>query len=161
MFRFIFHSIRGRVIGTLLMLGIGGVILLATGRLDDDLRSQEEKRQDQVDRTIKSVDDTAQAASSGLRIYEADTRLMVDGDYERYRIGRIEMAEGDLNVFTKLPPGRASERKVARLCAKLIGGEQPLLEVRDFVFVFGEDLTHIRADQCDIQYWQDTGPAVG
>jgi len=84
----------------------------------------------------------------------ADHQLFIDGDKKRLRISKIELQDGDLSVFTGLTPSRKSSRQVAKLCEKLIGSQPPLVEVRDFVFVFSRDLEHIRADECDIRHWQ-------
>lgn len=100
------------------------------------------------------------ATTMGLGLLDVENELLASGDLARYRIDRLEMDGGDLTVFTGLPVNAASKRKVAKLCEKLIGGEKPLVEVKDFVFVFGQGIEHIRADECDVRHWQGT-PAPG
>lgn len=163
---FVFSSILGRVIGVLALLGVGAVVLFITGddggREPDRPITEEGKIEEQIDQSTEGVESAADSAAIGLQVYEAQNKLMVDGDLDRYRIDRLERSEeGDLNVFTDLRPGTASERKVARLCEKLIGGEPPLVDVTDFVLVFGKGVTHIRADECDVQFWQGAGAPAG
>ena len=162
---FVFSSILGRLIGSLVLLGIGAVVLLITGNHDESPErpiTEEAKIQEQIDQSTEGVESAAESAATGLQVYEAQNTLMVDGDLDRYRIQRLERSpEGDLNVFTGLMPGKDSERKVARLCEKLIGGEPPLVDVEDFVLVFGQGIAHIRADECDVQFWQGAGAPAG
>ena len=156
---FLFMTVVGRITGILMLFAIGGLVLLLFG--DSDPQTPKQKAADQIDQSTDALDGAADAAASGLQILDAQNQLMVDGDLDRYRIQRLERSEdGDLNVFTGLPSGKASEQKVAKLCEKLIGGNPPLVDVSDFVLVFGQGIQHIRADECDVQYWQGgTAPA--
>lgn len=157
--RFLFSSVLGRIFATLILLGIGGVYLLLSGSDGERPKSEEKQIAEQIERSTEGLESTADSAELGLQVYRAETALMVGGDPDRYRVRRLERSEdGDLNVFTGLPFNTASKRKVAKLCEKLIGGDPPLVEVKDFVFVFGQGLEHIRADECDIRFWE---PAAG
>ena len=159
--RFLFSSVRARIITTLGMLAIGAAYLLITGSDGERPKSQERIIEEQIDQSTKGVESAAASAATGLQVYNADMKLLVDGDYDRYRIRNIELRDGDLSVFTSMPPGKPSQAKAAKLCEKLIGSDPPLVAVNDFVFVFGRGLSHIRADECDIRHWQGSTASAG
>ncbi len=155
MWSFIKSTVIGRVTGLMILFAIGGIVVLLSGNDGEGPRTENQKIQDQIDRSTDDVDAAADAAGRGLQVYDAQNTLMVNGDLDRYRIQRLERSEeGDLVVFTKMPSNAASKKKGAKLCEKLIGSDPPLVDVTDFVLVFGQGTEHIRADECDIQHWQ-------
>ncbi|HMT05337.1 MAG: hypothetical protein KDB48_10800 [Solirubrobacterales bacterium] len=159
--RFLLGSVSARVISILCFLAIGAAYLLITGSDGERPKSQEQITKEQLDQSTKGVRSVADSAATGLQVYNADMKLLVDGDYDRYQIRNIELSDGDLSVFTSMPPGKASQAKAAKLCEKLIGSDPPLVAVNDFVFVFGSGLSHIRADECDIRHWQGSTASAG
>ncbi len=148
--RYFFTLFRSRAtfVVTLLAAAVAYSLITGDGFLNKD-----------ADEPTDAGGATGPTTTAGLEVLEVQNKLMVSGDLDRYRIDRLEMDRGDLNVFTSLPFNTASKRKVPKLCEKLIGGEPPLVEVKDFVFVFSRDVEHIRADECDSRHWQESpGP---
>lgn len=158
---FLLSAIRSKVSAILTLLAIGLVVYLVTGGDAERPKTPEQKNRELIDAAAAGIGQDAAAAGSAARVALASDHLKITGDWERYRIRELRLEDGDLTVLTRQPANAASRRQAAKLCETLLGGEPPLIEVEDWVFIFGRGLEPIRADECDTRYWREPAAAQG
>lgn len=152
---FLLSAIRSKLTAILGLFAVGAIVLLVTGGDAERPKTSEQKNAELIEGAQQGIADDAAAIDRGFQVANATTHLKVTGDWRRHRIKKLRIEDGSLTVLTDLPAGAGSRKKVAKLCETLIGGDPPLVEIEDWVFVFGRGLRPIRADQCDTMFWRE------
>lgn len=158
---FLLSAIRSKVSAIVTLLAIGLVVYLVTGGDAERPKAPEQKNQKLIDDATAGIGEDAAAIEGATQVALASDHLKITGDWDRYRIRELRLEDGDLTVLTRQSADAASRRQAAKLCETLLGGDPPLIEVEDWVFIFGRGLEPIRADECDTRFWREPAAPAG
>ncbi len=152
---FLLSAIRSKLTFLIGLFAVGAIVLLITGGDAERPKTSERKNQELIEGAQRDIAEDATAVDSAAQVATATMNLKVTGDWARYRMKKLRIEDGSLTVLTGLPANADSKKKAASLCETLIGGDPPMVEIEDWVFIFGRGLKPIRADECDTVFWRE------